>query len=178
VEEISDWLGRQLDTPGALFALIQLVVILLLVLLPLRLWRLDRRRASAIRAAEARSLADIADYICDLTVAVNDALRDEVTAQEFVETFDRQELDEAALMLGAIAPQSLPSLLLLRPLFELRWGLEQTQAIALRIQEIMEDPARTSWQETRSEISDLAERQVAATEEFRRFADTARRGEA
>jgi hypothetical protein len=175
---MSDWLTSQLNAPGALFALIQLAVIVLLMLLPLRLWRLDRRRAGGARAAEARALADIADYICDLTVTVNDALRDEVTAQEFVESFDLRDLAEADLMLGAIAPQSLPSLLLLRPLFDLRWGLERTQEIAQRIHDMMDDPARTSWQETRTEISDLAERQVAATEEFRRFVDKARQGEA
>jgi hypothetical protein len=176
LQEIGDWLSRQLDAPGALFALIQLAVIVLLVWLPLRLWRLDRRRAGALRAAEARALADIADYVCDLTVAVNDALRDEVTAQEFVETFDPRELDDAVLMLGTITPQSLPSLLLLRPLFDLRRGLDDTREIASRIQDIMADPARSLWQETRAEISDLAERQVAAAEEFRRFADTASHG--
>jgi hypothetical protein len=171
-----DYLTQQVIAPGALAALIQAGSVSFALLLLLRFWRQDRRQQLRVAAREADALTDIADHAFDLVVAVSDAMRDEVNAQDFVESFDRRLLIDADLMLDSIHNSALPTLTLLRPLFDLRWTIERTLEIADWLTEIVEDRERTGWRETAGEMLSLAERAAVAADAFRRYSRSVRRG--
>ena len=172
--ELIDYLSRQADAPGALAGFLQALAVIATLLTVVRLWRADRQRERRTTAREAEALADIADYACDLVIHVSDALRDEVNAQDFVEGFDRRLLIDADLMLESVPTGSLPSLTLLRPLFELRWAVERSLEIADWLAEAIEDPDRTGWREVATEMSGLTERTAIAAEAFRTVAGVRR----
>lgn len=167
---MSDWLSAQLEAPGAFGSLLLALAVLCGVFLPLVYWRRDRRRRRLIARREAAALAEIADYVCDLVVAVGDSLRDEVNAVDFRYSFERRQLVDAERMLEAIPASALPSLALLRPLFELRWALERSHDVAEWLEQAMDDPDREGWRETAAEMRELAERAAVAAEAFRQVA--------
>jgi hypothetical protein len=166
----TDWLSLQIQAPGALAALVQALSVLLFLLIALRVWRNDRVRRRAAERREIEALAEIADHACDLVVAVSDALGDEVNAHEFAESFERRQLIDADMMLEAIPPQALPSLSLLRPLFELRWTVERSLELADWLVEAIRDAEREGWREAADETRSLAERAAFAADAFRRVA--------
>jgi hypothetical protein len=170
VNALSDWLTAQLLGPGVLVGLLQPLVLFFVLVLALRAWRSDRRRQYRVERRESDALAAIADHACDLVVAVADALRDEVNAHEFVEQFERRLLIDADLMLDAIPPASLPSLGLLRPLFELRWTVERSLELADWLVDTLDTGDREGWREAAEETRTLAERAAVAADAFRGFA--------
>jgi hypothetical protein len=165
-----DWLVAQVEAPGALAALIQSLAIIAALLSAGQFWRAERRRRLAAERREMTALAEIADHACDLVLAVADALRDEVNAHDFVEQFERRLLIDADLMLEAIPPNALPSLSLLRPLFELRWTVERSLEVADWLVEALRESDRDGWREAVEETQSLAERAALAADAFRRYA--------
>ena len=170
-----DWLTAQLQAPGALAAFLQAGAVIALMLLLLSRTSRETARRRAAERREADAMAEIADHACDLVVAVADAMRDEVNAHEFAETFERRQLIDADLMLDAIPPHALPSLGLLRPLFELRWAVERSLELAEWLVDAVRDPDRDGWREAAEEIAGVAERAALAAESFRGFARSAGR---
>ena len=168
--DIGTWLTAQLSAPGALASLLGLLVVTLALLATYVTWRQDGARRRHARAREIIALAEIADHACDLVVEVADALRDEVNAGDFVERFDRRTLIDADLMLEAIPAQSLPSLTLLRPLFELRWTVERSLEVADWLAEIVGAADREGWRATATETASLAQRAALAADAFRALA--------
>ena len=165
-----DWLAAQLNAPGLLAAGIEALAVMLALVYATRATRVEQRRRRLIERREAVALAEIADHACDLVVGVAEALRDEVNAHEFAELFERHLLIDADLMLEAIPPQSLPSLALLRPLFELRWAIERSLELADWLVETIQQGERDGWREAAEETQALAERAAIAAESFRRHA--------
>jgi hypothetical protein len=168
--DFSAWLSTQINAPGALASLVGLLAIILVMLCMLVLWRGDGRRRRRARFREVVALAEIADHACDLVVEVADALKDEVNAADFVERFDRRALIDADLMLDAVPTQALPSLTLLRPLFELRWTVERSLEIADWLAEIIGEAEREGWRATAKETAGLAQRAALAADAFRALA--------
>jgi hypothetical protein len=74
------------------------------------------------------------------------------------------------MMLEAIAPQGLPSVSLLRPLFELRWTIERSLELADWLVDIVRETERDGWREAAEETRSLAERAALAADAFRGFA--------
>jgi hypothetical protein len=175
LDGMTSWLAAQLTAPGALVAVLQAASVLAVLCWAVAQSGAARRRQLATDRREAEALAELADHACDLVIAVADALRDEVNAHDFAETFERRQLIDADLMLDAIQPQSLPSVGLLRPLFELRWTLERSLELADWLVDALQAPDRDGWREAASETRSLAERAALAADAFRQFAGTRRR---
>jgi hypothetical protein len=164
------WLIGQVSAPGALAALVQAAAVVLALLYGVGVVRGERRRRRLAERREVEALVEIADHACDLVVAVADALRDEVNAHDFAEQFERRQLIDADLMLEAVPPQALPSLSLLRPLFDLRWTVERSLELADWLVDTIDEPNREGWREAAEETQALAERAAVASDAFRRFA--------
>jgi hypothetical protein len=173
--DLQEWLLRQLDAPGALGGFLTMLAVTFGILLAVRLARADRRHRGEATLREAQALAGIADHVCDLVVEVSDALRDEVNAHDFLDRFDRRQFIDAAEMLNYVPGSVLPSLALLRPLFDLRGALDRATEVADWIGEAMQDPERDGWREVAAEMSTLARRAAVAADAFRRVAQEARR---